>query len=50
LQKDPLKTPNQPPSGEHYRVTHIFSKSKMNPNLKIRSVHLFDAAKTTWSK
>jgi hypothetical protein len=50
LQKDPSKTPNQPPSGGHYRVTHIFSKSKINPNLEIRSVHLFDGAKTTWSK
>jgi hypothetical protein len=50
LQKDPSKTPNQPPSGGHYRVTHIFSKSKIKPNLEIRGVHLFDGAKTTWSK
>jgi hypothetical protein len=28
----------------------FFSKSKMNPNLKIRSVHLVNGAKTTWFK
>jgi hypothetical protein len=50
LQEDPLKTPNQPPNGGHYRVTHIFSKSKINPNLEIIGVHQIDGVETTWSK
>jgi hypothetical protein len=48
------KTPQiQPPSGEHYRATQIFSKSKISPLLKIRDVHLVAGAKSTrsnWQK
>jgi hypothetical protein len=49
LQKDPSKTPNQPPSGGHYRVTHIFSKSKTSLLPKIIDVHLVAGANSMGS-
>jgi hypothetical protein len=35
---------------EHTRAIKIFSKSQINPSLKIRCVHPCAGAKTTWSK
>jgi hypothetical protein len=44
--KVPQNPQIQPPSGKHYRVTHIFSKSKISPLPKIGDVHLVAGAKS----
>jgi hypothetical protein len=48
--KTPIRPLNQPPSGEHYGITPIPSKSKINPNLESRGVHLANGIKTPGSK
>jgi hypothetical protein len=51
ITKRPNKKPQiKPLSGEHTRAIHFSLSPKISPNLKIRSVHPFAGAKTTWSK
>jgi hypothetical protein len=55
IKEDITKRPNQKPqtsslSGKHTRAIKISLRPKTNPSLKIRCVHLYAGAKTTWSK
>jgi hypothetical protein len=51
ITKRAYKNPKSIPQVEStLEPSFFFSKSKISPNLKIRSVHPFVGAKTTWSK